>query len=160
MTIAYRLALLLALTLMLSLAGARAQTPRMTTVSITPDSNKVHISAIGDVSEMRIEVSDESGDVVFQSGAITGQQLDWNMRDAQGERVSAGTYLVTVTFRNATGKLRKRVEQVTVAEDENSGQEAAKLAAPAAAQATVTTYGTPIVGRLTKFQTASQITNS
>jgi flagellar hook assembly protein FlgD len=110
--------------------SAQAQTPRMTTVNIVAESDKVQITAQGDVSEMRIEVSDESGEVVFQSGAITGQQLDWKMTDAQGERVPAGTYLVTVTFRNAAGKLRKRVEQVTVDEAEKSSTQ--DVAAPQA----------------------------
>ncbi|MGB7923357.1 MAG: hypothetical protein WCF57_08940 [Pyrinomonadaceae bacterium] len=39
---------------------------------------------------MSIEVSDKSGDVILQSGPITGQQIDWNMKDASGARVAAG----------------------------------------------------------------------
>src|SRR2546423_6272856 len=117
---------------------AQAQTPRINSVSITAEADKVHIAAQGDVSEMRVEVSDEQGDVVFQSGAISGQTLDWKMTDAQGERVSPGTYFVTVTFHNAAGKLRKRVEQVTVAEEDKAGTQAsAAPARPAAGPATI-----------------------
>jgi flagellar hook assembly protein FlgD len=109
------------------LVGAQAQTPRINTVNIAAQSDKVEITAQGDVLEMRVDVADESGEVVFQSGAITGQQLDWNMKDASGERVAAGAYMVTVTYRNAAGKLKKRVEQVTVEEAEQSGtQDAAE----------------------------------
>src|ERR1044072_5605504 len=100
--------------------NVHAQTPRMATVNITPEADKVRISTIGDASEMRGDVADEQGDVVFQSGQISGNALDWNMRDSAGERVQPGTYLVTVTFRNAAGKLRKRVEQVTVSESEKT----------------------------------------
>ena len=90
-----------ALTLICALfTTAQAQTPRISTVNISPNPDKVHVATTGDVSEMRIEVSDEAGDLVFQSGAITGQTLDWEMTDAQGERVKAGTYLVNVTFQN------------------------------------------------------------
>src|SRR2546423_7301730 len=123
----------------LLIVSAQAQTLRMNTVNISAESDKIRIAAQGDVYEMRIEVSDESGDVVFQSGQMTGQTLDWKMTDAQGQRVAAGTYLVTVTFRNTAGKLRKRVEQVTVAEDEKAGTQA--TAAPNAVQAAITGTG-------------------
>jgi hypothetical protein len=147
---------------LISAMSAPAQTPRMDTVNVTAEPDKVHIAAQGDVSEMRIEVSDESGDVVFQSGAMTGPHLDWNMRDAQGERVSAGTYLVTVTFRNATGKLRKRVEQVIV--DEAEKADTKREVTPEVAQATVTTTAPTTGGKIPKFAgtatNASSITNS
>jgi hypothetical protein len=158
MTTAKHLALTLALTFFALLANLQAQTPRMATVNITPDSHVVHISAVGDVSEMRIEVSDESGDVIFQSGAITGQQLDWKMTDTPGERVAAGTYLITVTYRNAAGKSRKRVEQVTVEEAEKSSTQ--HVAAPQAAQETVTTSNAGVFGTIARFTGASTIANS
>jgi hypothetical protein len=157
MTTTKHFALTLAVTLFALLATVHAQTPRVTTVNISAEADKVHISAIGDVSEIRVEVSDEAGDVVFQSGAISGQELNWNMRDASGERVARGTYLFTVTFRNAMGKLRKRVEQVIVAEDEKAN---APTPAPNAVQATVMTSGTTTTGKIPKFASASTITNS
>src|ERR1044072_242113 len=100
---------------------SQAQSPRMATVNITAEPDKVRINSEGDVSEMRFDVADEQGEVVFQSGQLTGKAMDWKMKDAQGERVSPGTYLITVTFRTPAGKLRKRVEQVTVPEDEKAG---------------------------------------
>jgi hypothetical protein len=134
---------------------ARAQTPRISTVNITAESDKVHIAAAGDVSEMSVEVSNEAGEVVFQSGAMTGNRLDWNVRDAQRGRASSGTYLVTVTFRTAAGKLRKRVEQVTVTGGEKSRAQATAALAPHAAQATITGSGT--TNRIAKFTGASTI---
>ena len=138
---------------------AQAQTPRMTSVNITPESDHVRIAAIGEATEMRVEISDEAGDVVFQSGQITGPSLDWKMTDSSGERVSPGTYLVTVTFRTSAGKLRKRVEQVTV-EAEKGSATAATPAQPEAVEATVTTSGTITAGKIPKFASASIITNS
>jgi Chaperone of endosialidase len=158
MTTAQHFALTLAVTFFALLASVQAQTPRMATVNIRPDADKVHISAIGDVYEMRMDVADEQGEVVFQSGQITGQQLDWKMTDAQGERVAAGTYLVTVTFRSGAGKLRKRVEQVTVAEDEKASARVANVPTPTAAQATITGSGT--TNRIAKFTGAATIGNS
>lgn len=107
---------------------------------------------------MSIEVSDESGDVMLQSGPITGQQIDWNMKDASGARVAAGTYLVTVTFRAASGKLRKRVEQVTVDEGEEKSAMKAVEASPNAVQAVINGAGTN--GKIAKFTGAATIANS
>ena len=136
----------------------QAQTPRVSTVNITAEADKVRINAQGEISEMRINVRDEQGTVVFESGAITGQQLDWDMKDAQGERVAPGTYLVTVTFHNAAGKLSKRVTQVTVAEDAKASTQAAVEPAPNAPQATITGSGT--AGKIAKFTGAATIGNS
>ena len=158
MTTIKRLSLILAVTLCALFITAQAQTPRMATVNISAQTDKVHISAEGEVSEMRVDVADEQGEVVFQSGAISGGALDWNMRNAQGERVAAGTYLVTVTFRTASGKLRKRVEQVVVAEAEKSETQATQTAAPEAVQATITGAGT--TGKIAKFTGAATIGNS
>ena|SRR2546423_14726200 len=99
MTTAQHFALTLALTLFALLATAQAQTARLSTVNVTSDGERVHIAAQGDAYEMRVDVADEQGEVVFQSGAISGQTLNWNMKDTQGERVAAGAYLVTVTVR-------------------------------------------------------------
>ena len=156
MTIVKHFVLTFALTLFALLANVHAQTPRMATINITPDADKVRISAIGDVSEIRVDIADEAGEVVFQSGAISGQPLDWNMKDAQGERVPAGIYLVTVTFRNAAGKLRKRVEQVAV--DEAEKVETKRTLAPEAVQATITGAGT--TGKIAKFTGAATIADS
>jgi hypothetical protein len=136
---------------------AQAQTPRVSTVNISAESEKVHIAAQGDVSELRVDVADEQGDIMFQSGQIAGQTLDWNMRDSANERVAAGTYLVTVTYRNAAGKLRKRVEQVTVDEAEKPSSKPTP-AAPEAVQATITGAGTN--GKVAKFTGAATIGNS
>ena len=152
-----RFSLALAITFLCALLSpAQAQTTRMTTVNISAQSDKVQISAEGDVSELRVDVVDESGDMVYQSGQLTGHTLDWNMKDTQGERVAAGTYLVTVTFRNAAGKVKKRVEQVTV--DEAEKADTKRTAAPEAMQANITGAGSN--GRITKLTGASTIGNS
>ncbi|HEX8651728.1 MAG TPA: tail fiber domain-containing protein [Pyrinomonadaceae bacterium] len=156
MTIAKHSALALALTFFVLHAGVQAQTAQMTTVNITAQSNQVHITTEGDVSEFRVDVADEQGDVVFQSGQFTGQSLDWKMTDAQGERVAPGTYTVTVTFRMASGKLRKRVEQIVVEAAEKPTKQS--TAAPNAVQATITGAGTN--GKIAKFTGAATIGNS
>jgi hypothetical protein len=143
--------------------SAHAQALRVDTVGITAEADKVHIAAQGDVTLMRLEVLDDAGEVVFESGALTGRQLDWKMKDSSGERVAAGTYLLTVTFRGASGKLRKRVEQISIEAGEKPEAQATTAdAAPApnAAQATVVTANPTSAGFIPKFASASSITNS
>ena len=79
MTTIKRFAAASALALFCLFAGASAQTPTVSAVNLTPDADKVRISAVGDVFDMRVVVSDEAGDVVFESGPITGDHLDWTM---------------------------------------------------------------------------------
>lgn len=158
MTTTKQIALSMAALLFALSWSAQAQTPRLNTVNISTEADKIHIAAQGDVGELRVDISDEAGDVVFQSGAITGNQLDWKMTDAQGERIKPGTYLVTVTFRAPSGKLRKRVEQVTVAEDEKTGAKGTTALAPNAVQATITGAGSN--GKIAKFTGAATIGNS
>jgi hypothetical protein len=164
MTITKQIAKTLVITLFSLLATAQAQTARLSTVNITSDGERVHIAAQGDVSELRADVTDEAGDVVFQSGAISGNALDWKMTDSQGERVAPGTYLVTVTFRTPAGKLRKRVEQVTVDEAENSSTPTPTAPSATPTPLPVKTTGTVTAGRIPKFfsigTSAAAITNS
>lgn len=122
------------------------------TINITAASDNIYIATQDGVREMCVEAINEQGEVVFQSGPIIGPPWDWNLRDAQGARVSPGTYLVIVTAQTAAGTLRKRVAPVTIAEEEKARTQAAVAPAPIAGE------GTP--GRIAKFATASTITDS
>src|SRR5215211_4230464 len=156
MTNAKRFAFALALALALTLAGVQAQTPQVATVNVTPDEQKVRIAAVGDVLDMRVAVSDESGDVVFESGPAAGDKLDWAMRDSQGQRVPAGSYTLTVTYRTSNGKLKRRVEQVLVTEVVIAeAKQESTAPAPAAP-----VEGSGAAGRIAKFTGAATLGNS
>ncbi len=137
-------------------AGASAQTPTVSAVNLTPDADKVRISAVGDVLDLRVSVSDESGDIIFESGPAAGNNLDWTMSDPQGQRVAPGSYTLTVTYRTSNGKLKRRVEQVLVTEG-MAGETKKEAAAPAPA-APVEGAGT--TGKIPKFTGASTLGNS
>ena len=139
-------------------AGASAQTPTVSAVNLTPDADKVRISAVGDVLDMRVAVSDESGDVVFESGPVAGDHLDWAMSDPQGQRMPAGSYTLTVTYRTSNGKLKRRVEQVLVTEEVKG--EGAQASSPPTPQAVATISGQGTTGKLAKFTAANTIGDS
>ena len=154
----------LTLTLFALVAVAVAQTPTVSTINITPDSDKVRVTALGDVYGIRFEVHDEAGDIVFESGQLTGRVLDWEMRDSQGERVAPGAYTLAVSYRMPSGKLRKRVEQLTVTEEvttveslDNAGAQAASGPTPSAV-ATITGDGT--TNRIAKFTGPNSVDDS
>ena len=155
MTYAQRFALALAVTLALSLTTARAQTPSVSTVNVTPDERRVRVSALGDASDLRVAVSDESGDIVFEGGPVTGGHLDWALSDAQGLRVPPGSYTLTVTYRTTAGKLKRRVEQVLVTEEVTTETSAAQEEPTPQAVATITGQGT--TGRISKFTGTNSI---
>ncbi len=143
-------------TLFLLALSTHAQTPTVSAINLTPDENKIRIAAVGDVLDMRVAVNDESGDVVFESGPVTGDHLDWTMSDPQGQRVEPGSYTLTVTYRTSNGKLKRRVEQVVVTE-EVTGEARQQSAAPTPA-APVEGAGNP--GKIAKFTAANTVGNS
>ncbi len=151
-----RFSFVLAFSLFASLTAALAQTPSVSTVNVTPDEQRVRVSTVGDVLDMSVAVSNESGDVVFESGAVTGDHLDWTMSDPQGQRVPPGAYTLTVTYRTPSGKLKRRVEQVLVTEEVTGGARQ-ESAAPAPA-APVEGAGT--TGKIAKFTGASTLGSS
>jgi hypothetical protein len=158
MTTVKRFSFVLAFSLFALAAGARAQTPSVSTVNVTPDENKVQVAAVGDVLDMRVAVSDEAGDIVFESGPVTGDKLDWTMRGDGGLRVPPGTYTMTVTYRTSNGKLRRRVEQVLVTEEAGKAEAQASPSPEPTAVGTITGEGT--TNRVAKFTGANAVGNS
>ncbi len=159
-----RLASALVLTLFELVLNAQAQTPRLNGVNLTAEADKVRVSTQGEVFELKIEVVAESGEMVFEGGQIADQPLDWNMKDAQGRRVPAGTYTVMVSYVTQAGKPRKRIEQVLVTEAVTGGggkerataQEASAPSPTAAASVT----GQGSLNKIAKFTGASTLGNS
>jgi hypothetical protein len=160
MTTFKRFAHSLALTI-IPLAFAVAQTPQVSTVNVTPDGQKVRVSALGDVFDLRVSVSDESGDIVFEGGPVSGQALDWALADPQGQRVPAGAYTLSVTYRTAAGKLKRRVEQVLVTDEAAGDDGQAKTEAQAApAPEPLAPTGSGTAGKIAKWTTSANLGNS
>ena len=73
MTTIKRFSFALFITLCALALNAHAQTPSVSTVNLTPDERNVRVAAIGDVLDMRVSGSDETGDIIFESGPVTGR---------------------------------------------------------------------------------------
>ena len=143
------------------IAAARAQTPRVSTVNVTPEPGRVRVAAVGEVYDLKVEVVDEAGETIFEGRQAGAGPLDWNLRDARGVRVAPSAYTVTVSYATQAGKQRKRIEQVLVTEQAG---ESAPAEAPSAAGPTPQTVGTITgegsSGKLAKFTGANAIANS
>src|SRR5829696_6088907 len=117
MTIFRRATLIVALTFILApLASAQEQTlrPAGDAVRVTATRDKVRISIGRDLYATQVEVSNASGEIIYESGLLSGDSFDWGLHTTLGERVAAGDYTLTITYRTPAGKLMRRTEQVSV----------------------------------------------
>jgi hypothetical protein len=64
----------------------------------------VRFTTQGEVQEWRLTVSNQSGEVVFDSGFLHASVLEWPLLNHQGEMVTGGLYIYTLTIKDpATG---------------------------------------------------------
>jgi Chaperone of endosialidase len=152
MTTIKHIAFALAVTLSALHAHAQAQTSG---IEVTTDNQRAQFAVHGHAQKMRVEVYAPSGEMVFDSGTVTGRALVWQMMNQKGEPLPDGLYLATISLTEASGRTRKRIEQITI----NREKERTTLTQPPnAAQATITGDGT--AGTIPIFTGASTIEDS
>jgi len=81
-------------------ATAQAPTPK---VNIIIEDNLVRFAAMGEGQEWRLEVFNQTGEQVFDSGSVVNQALEWPLQDQQGQPVASGLYDYTLTIKDQTG---------------------------------------------------------
>jgi len=57
------------------------------------------------IAEVRVQIFSVSGQLVYNSGFSSGQNLRWNMRTGSGQPVANGVYLYLVTVKGQDGQL-------------------------------------------------------
>jgi hypothetical protein len=67
-------------------------------VMIIIQQEKVRFTAQKAVQEMRLQILDQSGAVVYDSGSVTEPVLNWPLQDAGGVQVKSGLYAYTLTI--------------------------------------------------------------
>lgn len=128
-----RTALIIIYTLVSALLASaqQAQRPQVSTVNVTPEAGRVRVAPVGPVSDLRLEVVNESGETIFEAAQGAREQIDWDMKDSAGARVAPGTYTVTVSYTTHDGKARKRIEQVLLTDERTTGGGAKETSAAA-----------------------------
>jgi hypothetical protein len=148
--------LTLAFAFFLLSVNAQAQTPA---IEVSADSQRAQFAVQGEAQAVRVEVYAPSGEMVFDSGTVTGQAVEWRMQNQQGEPVADGIYLATISTKSSTGQARKRIEQIVVSREPQTSNQALAPSAPEAA-ITGAGAGTATSGTIAKFTGASTIGNS
>jgi len=99
---------LLALLLFGVAPGIQAQTDRVnvratTQAEVVISRNEMRFRATEPASSMRLEVLNQAGETVFDSGEKNDKTLFWHMQDAKGAPLASGLYAYTLTLRTTDG---------------------------------------------------------
>ena len=79
-------------------------------VLIIIQQEQVRFTAQRAVAEMQLQIFDQAGQLVYDSGAVTGPELTWVLRQANGEAVKSGLYAYTLSIKEAgaeTARMRR-----------------------------------------------------
>src|SRR5438132_623523 len=86
------LLVLLALTLWAQTPPSRGSQGQAPKTGILIDHQAVRFVNLAEAQQWRLEITNQQGAVVFDSGLISGTSLDWPLRNPQGETVEGGLY--------------------------------------------------------------------
>jgi hypothetical protein len=91
--------------------GQQSSTPAVT-ASISAGGN-VRFTAPGQVTQIRLEIYNASGGLVYDSGMRRASVLDWKITDAT-QAMTDGSYISAVSVIDLQGKLRQRIGALSV----------------------------------------------
>ncbi|HMX29894.1 MAG TPA: hypothetical protein PKC13_30190, partial [Blastocatellia bacterium] len=94
---------------LLTVPGTLAQTPQPATqqeakqqdVTIIIQQEKVRFTAQKAVAEMRLQIFDQSGQLVYDSGPLAEGELNWALQDGNGGAIKSGLYAYTLSVKEA-----------------------------------------------------------
>src|SRR5678816_2778664 len=70
-------------------------------ITITTEQQSVRFVAPSASLEVRLEVFNQSGELIYDSGPVSGHELSWNMNNASGEAVPSGFYGYKLSIKEA-----------------------------------------------------------
>ncbi len=79
-------------------------------VQIVIQQQQVSFAARLAVEQMQLQISNQAGDLIYDSGSVAGQELNWPLQQANGETLKSGLYAYTFTFKE-TGAAEARVRR-------------------------------------------------
>jgi hypothetical protein len=89
---------------------ARPINPVAQDVLIIIQQEQVRFTARRGVTEMQLQIFDQAGQLVYDSGAVTDPELKWDLQQAGGEAVKSGLYGYTLSVKEAgaeTARVRR-----------------------------------------------------
>jgi hypothetical protein len=73
-------------------------------VTIIIQQRQLRFSAPASAQELKLEVLNQAGEMVYDSGLVTGAELSWALRNANGEAIPSGLYAYTLTIKEANSE--------------------------------------------------------
>lgn len=73
-------------------------------VTIIIQQQQLRFAAPITAQELRLEVFNQGGEIIYDSGPIAGAELSWALQNANGEAVSSGLYAYTLTVKDANSE--------------------------------------------------------
>ncbi|HKQ79306.1 MAG TPA: hypothetical protein VJ810_36765 [Blastocatellia bacterium] len=70
-------------------------------VTIIIQQEQLRFAAPTSAQELRLEVFNQAGEVIYDSGLVNGPELSWSLRSASGEAISGGLYAYTLWIKEA-----------------------------------------------------------
>src|SRR5262249_6464773 len=83
--------------------GGQNTPPAVENVQIIIQSQQVRIAARSSV-EMQLQIFDQAGALVYDSGLLSGSELTWALQNANGEPVSSGLYAYMLSVKEANAE--------------------------------------------------------
>ncbi len=81
--------------------NASGRTAASQDVTIIIEQQQVRFIAQKAGEEMRLQVFDQTGELVFDSGAVAAAEVNWPLQAASGEMLKSGLYAYTLSMREA-----------------------------------------------------------
>lgn len=75
------------------------------TIAVSSSDKGLRFAALGSVGQMRLEIFNTSGDLLYSSEFQPGNVRDWGLKDKSGQSIPDGSYVSVVTVRDFSGKL-------------------------------------------------------
>jgi len=91
-----------------SQAGADVQISQDVLIIIQQE--KVRFTAQRAVQEMRLQITDQNGELVYDSGPVPEPELNWPLQNGNGGRIKSGLYAYTLSVKEAgaeTARVRR-----------------------------------------------------
>jgi len=73
-------------------------------LTIIIENQRLHFAASASTQEVRLEVFNQAGELVYDSGVFTGSELFWNLHNASGEAIPSGLYAYTLTIKDVNSE--------------------------------------------------------
>src|SRR5262249_41246283 len=73
-------------------------------VTIIVQQQQLRFTAPTSAQEIRLEVFNRGGEMVYDSGLVSGPELSWALQNASGEAVPSGLYAYTLTVIEANAE--------------------------------------------------------